>query len=145
MNHRRPKGALSRQGAGRIKHLTLKQLWVQQHIQAGMVIVHKIPRTINVADLTTHHWTTQEWRNLGQWVPAHWSQEEINLDVKAAVKDKRGHGCCVYYIEQTKRHVHVLLEGRWWVDTQQSKIARLGIDFRIWVATGVVMPICIRL
>ena len=62
------KGVMMRQGAGRIKHLTLKTLWVQEFVQKGILIPHKIPREENCADLLTHHWTVAEWTKLGGWL-----------------------------------------------------------------------------
>ena len=48
------KGTLTRRGRGKIKHLTTKQLWVQEAIRTYDVKVVKIPRHINSADLLTH-------------------------------------------------------------------------------------------
>ena len=48
------KGALSRRGSGKIKHLTTKQLWVQEAIRNYSIEVHKNPRAINTAELLTH-------------------------------------------------------------------------------------------
>ena len=63
------RGVLQRQGAGRIKHLTLKQLRVQDYVQAGTVVPHRAPRVDNPPDLLTHHWAAAEWTNLGRYVP----------------------------------------------------------------------------
>jgi hypothetical protein len=43
-----------------VKHLEVRQLWVQDHIERSNVVCQKIPREINFADLFTHHWTTGE-------------------------------------------------------------------------------------
>ena len=56
------KGVIQRQGAGRVKHLSVKQLWVQERESAGELEIVKIPRAINVADLLTHHWSETEGR-----------------------------------------------------------------------------------
>jgi hypothetical protein len=48
------KGILLRQGAGRIKHLSVKCLWAQGAIESFGVSVVKVPRSINVADVLTH-------------------------------------------------------------------------------------------
>ena len=54
------RGVVQRQGAGRIKHLQVKQLWVQERESSGDLTVTKIPRAVNWADLLTHHWTENE-------------------------------------------------------------------------------------
>ena len=48
------KGMLLRRGAGRVKHLSTKQLWVQGAIEAHAIQVHQVPREVNVADIWTH-------------------------------------------------------------------------------------------
>ena len=48
------RGILLRQGAGKVKHLTTKQLWVQGAIKAYSIEVKKIPRNVNSADILTH-------------------------------------------------------------------------------------------
>ena len=53
-------GVVQRQGAGKIKHLEVKQLWVQEHEKKRNLKMTKIPREINWADLFTHHWSNLE-------------------------------------------------------------------------------------
>ena len=48
------KGMLLRHGSGRVKHLATKQLWAQGAIEAYAVVVCKVPRCHNAADLLTH-------------------------------------------------------------------------------------------
>jgi hypothetical protein len=50
-------GAVSfahRQGVGGLKHLEIKQLWIQDLVAKGVVVVRKVPRDINPSDLLTH-------------------------------------------------------------------------------------------
>ena len=54
------KGIVMRQGAGRVKHLDIKTLWIQEREDRGELAVKKIPRLLNCSDLLTHHWTEQE-------------------------------------------------------------------------------------
>ena len=54
------KGMLLRQGCGRIKHLSTKQLWAQGAIQSYSVQVEKIPRVANSADALTHSVSNRE-------------------------------------------------------------------------------------
>ena len=44
------RGILLRQGAGALKHLSVRQLWVQEAIQDYQVDVQKIDRGVNLAD-----------------------------------------------------------------------------------------------
>ena len=53
-------GIVLRHGIGKIKHLHVKQMWVQERVRERELSVHKIPRAINAADLMTHHFTEKE-------------------------------------------------------------------------------------
>ena len=53
------KGILSRQGSGRVKHLEVRQLWVQQHIRDNRLQFEKVPRHLNTADSQAKHWTNE--------------------------------------------------------------------------------------
>ena len=48
------KGTITRHGSGRIKHVTIKQLWIQEALKVYGVSIIKIPRSENFADLLTH-------------------------------------------------------------------------------------------
>ena len=65
------KGTITRHGSGRIKHLTIKQLWIQEALKDYEVAVTKIPRRITSADLLAHpcnsidfDWNLQRWHSL---------------------------------------------------------------------------------
>ena len=51
---------VERVGAGKVKHLSVKQLWAQDKVARGEMSIIKIPRERNYSDLLTHHWTTAE-------------------------------------------------------------------------------------
>ena len=53
------KGVLSRQGSGRIKHLEVRQLWLQSCIKQGRLEYNKICRTMNSADSQAKHWASE--------------------------------------------------------------------------------------
>ena len=53
------RGVLLREGCGKIKHLDVKQLWMQEKVGAGRFEVTQIPRAGNVADALTHHWSAE--------------------------------------------------------------------------------------
>ena len=48
------KGTLLRKGAGKIKHLEVKQVWCQAMVEKYSIEVLKIPRKQNLADVLTH-------------------------------------------------------------------------------------------
>ena len=48
------RGIVNRTGVGRMKHLELKQLWVQGYVRRKLVQVEWVPRKENPADALTH-------------------------------------------------------------------------------------------
>ena len=56
-------GIIQRQGTGKVKHLSVRQLWLQQQAELGLCIHSKIPRALNSADMCTHHFTRAEADN----------------------------------------------------------------------------------
>ena len=54
------KGMIMTQGAGKVKHLDIKSLLIQEREGQGDLKVLKIPRLENVSDLLTHHWSEPE-------------------------------------------------------------------------------------
>ena len=57
------KGTVTRRGSGKIKHLTSKQLWIQEAIQSYDIKVIKIDRSLNSADLLTHQCLKSDFNN----------------------------------------------------------------------------------
>ena len=55
------KGTLLRKGAGKIKHLEVRQLWCQSAVERYSVTVVKIPREANVPDCLTHPIGKRDW------------------------------------------------------------------------------------
>ena len=53
-------GINMRVGSGRVKHLSIRQLWLQERVSLGHITCKKIPREVNCADTMTHHWTPKE-------------------------------------------------------------------------------------
>jgi hypothetical protein len=56
-------GIIQRQGSGKVKHLSVRQLWIQQQAELGVCVHTKIPRLLNSADMCTHHFTKAEAEN----------------------------------------------------------------------------------
>jgi hypothetical protein len=48
-------GIATRRGLGKLKHIELRQLWIQQETEARRVIIKKVCGLENVADLGTKH------------------------------------------------------------------------------------------
>ena len=54
------RGIIQRQGCGKVKHLDVKCLWLQEREKCGDFQTLKIPRLANMSDLMTHHWSEPE-------------------------------------------------------------------------------------
>ena len=62
------RGVILRQGVGKIRHLHIKQLWLQEKAARGEVLITKIPRSANWSDALTHPWTAADipfWNAMG--------------------------------------------------------------------------------
>ena len=62
------RGVLMRQGVGKVRHLQAKQLWLQENVAAGELVIAKIPRVENYADALTHPWSAHDlpfWEAMG--------------------------------------------------------------------------------
>ena len=53
-------GVIKRAGAGKIKHLSVRQLWLQEQAGNGELSHRKKPRLENASDCLTHHFTRAE-------------------------------------------------------------------------------------
>ena len=54
------KGMVQRSGCGKVKHLEVRQLWVQEVVGRKALKVSKIARQNNPSDAFTHHWLAHE-------------------------------------------------------------------------------------
>ena len=54
------KAICMRKGSGRLKHLQVQDLWIQQAVRESVLKVRKIPRSVNLADVLTHHWSHED-------------------------------------------------------------------------------------
>ena len=61
------RGVIMRQGLGKIRHLHVKQLWLQEKVALGDLIISKIPRSDNWSDALTHPWTPADLPFGKQW------------------------------------------------------------------------------
>ena len=59
---------IMRQGVGKVRHLHVKQLWIQDAVANGELTIVKIPRAENCSDALTHAWTSADqrfWSEMG--------------------------------------------------------------------------------
>ena len=59
------RGILLREGSGKIKHLSVKQLWLQERVASEELTVLQTPRAENVSDAMTHHWSGEAVKHYG--------------------------------------------------------------------------------
>ena len=55
------RGVINRQGVGKIKHLEVKHMWVQEKELKKDFTMHRVPRAENVADVLTHKVSRKEF------------------------------------------------------------------------------------
>ena len=56
------KGVSMRIGTGKTKHLSTKQLWIQEVVGDGRACIRKVPREENLSDALTHEWVSSDIR-----------------------------------------------------------------------------------
>ena len=62
------RGVILRQGDGKVRHIQVKQLWLQESVAAGELSIVKIPRVENCSDALTHPWGAHDlpfWEAMG--------------------------------------------------------------------------------
>ena len=79
------KGMVQRLGAGRVKHIETQFLWIQRIFYEKKASIRKIPRTVNGADLGTHHCTNAEIENHMRTLGFITLQGDSKLTLKAAL------------------------------------------------------------
>ena len=57
------KSFISRSGLGKMRHIEIKDLWIQKEIKEGKVVVEKLSGESNPADLMTKYLSGQEIEN----------------------------------------------------------------------------------
>ena len=85
-------GILKRCGAGRIKHLSVRQLWLQEKVSEGEVCHIKIPRLRNVADAMTHHYTRSDAELHSKGIFCHRPGQTADVGNTVAALSKGGFG-----------------------------------------------------
>ena len=85
-------GILKRSGAGKVKHLSIRQLWLQEKVEEGVLWHEKIPRLTNCADAMTHHFTRSEGELHFKGMSCHRPVSQANVGNPVAVLPKGGFG-----------------------------------------------------
>ena len=49
------KGIIARRGAGKVRHIEVSQLWVQDKVASGELVLQKVGTCDNIADALTKH------------------------------------------------------------------------------------------
>ena len=66
------KGICNRRGLGKIRHIDIHMLWIQERVQKGEIIIKKVPGDDNISDALTKHVDigkmTQHLQNTGQCI-----------------------------------------------------------------------------
>ena len=53
-------GIIKRQGLGKLRHIQVRDLWLQQEVKEKKLSVHKVDTKVNPADLGTKSLTSEE-------------------------------------------------------------------------------------
>ena len=52
-------GMASRKGLGKVRHIDVSQLWIQQKVAEGIIRLRKVPGTLNLSNHLTNHTDNQ--------------------------------------------------------------------------------------
>ena len=78
-------GVVKRHGSGRLRHIRVGMLWVQQKQEAGELTYDKVPGQENPGDLMTKHLTdTVICRHMGA-LGQEWRTERADISLSIAV------------------------------------------------------------
>ena len=84
------RGVIMRQGVGKVRHLHVKQLWIQEAVAAGELVVTKVPRAENCADALTHAWSSADlafWSEMGlRFSNAHDQHQDSSLSSSSSTQ-----------------------------------------------------------
>ena len=64
-------GIACRRGLGKVRHIELDQLWLQNQVARGRIQVHKVPGEENIADSLTKHSTSQRIQQTMWYISSH--------------------------------------------------------------------------
>ena len=45
----------AKRGPGRMRHMDIKRLWLQEEVRAGRIVIDRIATNVNIADLMTKY------------------------------------------------------------------------------------------
>ena len=79
------KGIASRRGLGKIRHIEIHQLWVQDKVTSGEIEVRKVNGKENIADILTKHVAAEDIRVHMHHTSQHYTQGRHELMPQVAV------------------------------------------------------------
>ena len=56
------KGIACRKGLGKVRHIEVNQLWIQDRVANGDIVINKINGKENIADILTNHVNAEDIR-----------------------------------------------------------------------------------
>ena len=84
------KGISARKGLGKIRHLEVSQLWLQDKVATGEICIQKVDGTANKADALTKHVTREEMERHMRWLETTVESGRHELMPRNDAKDKGG-------------------------------------------------------
>ena len=78
------KAMASRRGLGKVRHIAVNELWIQEHVQNKTVTIKKIKNKFNPADLLTKHLTKAEVQTIMEHIQNMFEQGRPKIAPKLA-------------------------------------------------------------
>ena len=82
----------ARRGLGRLRHVRVRQLWLQEETRAGRIVVDDISGESNVADLLTKAPPTARFRTLVEQIGMRFEEDEMTMIEKKKWNELRWTG-----------------------------------------------------
>ena len=127
------KSFVSRRGLGKMRHIEVRDLWLQKEVLKGNVKVEKIPGTENPADLMTKYLGTQDIRR---------RLKGMNLELAEGNKIKNNVETLVpgRWADEDESNVEGLVGAmevvRWWQGIEASAKQKLAKSAEAWSRSG---------
>ena len=82
------KSFVSRRGLGRMRHIEVRELWLQEEVRKGRVVVKKVAGQQNPADLMTKFLTTSQVVDRLQRMGIVWKDREVGFKKELSWADQ---------------------------------------------------------
>ena len=76
------KSIASRRGLGRVRHIDVSNLWIQEKVSTGEIELTKIKNTYNPSDILTKHLAEAEVRSCMEMIECHFTEGRSELAPK---------------------------------------------------------------